>query len=233
MTDDRDTRESPDEAHVAGDLAAGQGSSDAAYALPAEDVAQLAGIRDDADQQAYASGDEVDRLGEMTDTGIYQGDLEARAPGDDQPDDPEAENLETLLEDEMRAGETADAGEAAEEGLTWVPPTDPPVVPGDDGQIEVAAGFGASADDEPFDADHHDEASFADDERSERVREALRAHAATSALADRLEVEMQGPIAVLAGSVDDVVDEDAVVGVASEVEGVRDVVSRIRVEAVE
>lgn len=229
MTDEPDR----DEAHVAEDLAAGQGASDDPYALPAEDVAQLAGIRDDVDQTAVASGEEVDRLGSMTDTGIYQGDLEARAPNDDQPDDPDAENIETLLEDELRAGETADAGEAAEEGLTWVPPSDPPVVPGDDGQLEVAAGFGTTADDEPFDAHHHGSAELADDERSERVREALRAHALTTALADRIDVETEGPIVVVTGSVDDLVDEDAIVAVASEVEGVADVVSRIRVESVE
>jgi hypothetical protein len=229
MTDERDV----DEAHVAEDLEAGQGSSDDPYALPAEDVAQLAGIRDSVDQTAVVSGDEVDRLGTMTDTGIYQGDLEARAPNDDQPDDPDAENIETLLEGELRAGETNDAGEAAEEGLTWVPPSDPPVVPGDGGQIDVAAGFGTSADDEPFDADHHSSAEFDDDERSERVREALRSHAETSGLADRLEVETEGPVVVVAGTVDDVDDEDLVIGVVSEVDGVSDVVSRIRVESVE
>lgn len=228
MTDGRD----PAEPHLADDLAAGQGRSDDPYALPAEDVVQLAGIRDEADRSAIVGADEVDRLGEMTDTGIYQGDLEARAPGDDQPDHPEAENIETLLDDELRAGETADAGEAAEEGLTWVAPIDPPVVPADDGQIEVAAGFGSTADDEPFDADHHGSLDLADDERTERVREALRAHAETANFADRLEVETEGPIVIVAGTVDDIVDEDAVLGVLSEVDGVADVVSRIRVESV-
>jgi hypothetical protein len=228
VSDERDTTEQ----HVALDLATGQGRSDDPFALPAEDVAQLAGIRDDVDQSAIVGGDEADRLGVMTDTGIYQGDLEARAPGDDQPDHPEAENVETLLEDEMRAGETADAGEAAEEGLAWVPPIDPPVVAGDDGQVEVAAGFGTTADDEPFDSDHHASLELADDERTERIREALRAHAETAGFADRLDVDTEGATAIVSGTVDDLVDEDAVLGVVAEVDGVADVVSRIRVESV-
>ncbi|HVL52739.1 MAG TPA: hypothetical protein VM344_00595, partial [Vitreimonas sp.] len=118
-----------EERHRAADLAAGQGADDGAHALPAEDVSELAFIREPVDQTAVASSEEIDRLGEMSTTGIYQGDLEARASNDDQPDHPDAENLEMLLEAELRAGETHDAGEAAEEGLTWVPPIDPPVVP--------------------------------------------------------------------------------------------------------
>jgi hypothetical protein len=222
-----------DAAHVAEDLTAGQGDDRAANALPAEDLVQLAGIRDAVDQTAIASSEEVDRLGEMTDTGIYQGDLEARASDDDQPDHPDADNLELLVEDELRAGETDDAGEAAEEGLAWVPPIDPPVVPGDDGQAQVAAGFGLSADDEPFDADHHGSNELADDERTSRVREALTAHAETSALVDGLALAMDGSRVVVAGTVADLDDEDLVVGVISGVEGVTDVVSRIRVEALE
>jgi hypothetical protein len=228
MSDERDTTEG----HVADDLAAGQGRSDDPYALPAEDVAQLAGIRDDVDQSPVVDGGDADRLGVMTDTGIYQGDLEARALGDDQPDHPDAENVETLLEDEMRAGETADPGEAAEEGLTWVPPIDPPVAAGDGGQIEIAAGFGSTADEEPFDSDHHASFELADDERTERIREALRAHAETAGLADRLDVETQGATAIVSGTVDDIVDQDAALGVVSGVDGVADVVSRIRVESV-
>jgi hypothetical protein len=228
MTEPRD-----DGPHIGDDLAAGQGDDRGPEALPAEDVAQLAGIRDPVDQTAVASSEEVDRLGEMTDTGIYQGDLEARASDDDQPDHPVEDNLELLVEGELRAGETDDAGEAAEEGLAWVPPIDPPVVPGDDGQAQVAAGFGLSADDEPFDIDHHGSNELADDERTSRVREALIAHAGTSGLVDGLALAMDGSRVVVAGTVADLDDEDLVVGVISEVEGVTDVVSRLRVEGLE
>src|SRR5918911_1381750 len=143
MTDERDVwarevgDEPDDRPHVAADLAAGQGTSDDPEALPAEDVAQLAGIRSDVDQEAVASSDEIDRLGSMTDTRILEGDLEARPPDSDQPDDPDAGNLETLLETELREGETDDPGEAAEEGMTYVAPLDPPVVMGEGGMPEV------------------------------------------------------------------------------------------------
>ena len=78
--------------------------------------------------RAFVTEDEVDKLGEITDTEIYQGELEARA-GDDQPDEPDANNLEALTALELRAGETADPNVAAEEGLAWVSliaPTSPP-----------------------------------------------------------------------------------------------------------
>jgi hypothetical protein len=227
------TQQRDDEPHVADDLAAGQGSDDRRYAIPAEDVAQLAGIRDAVDQTAVASTEEVDRLGEITDTGVYEGNLEARAIGDDQPDERDEDNLELMLEAELRDGETDDAGEAAEEGLTWVPPVDPPVVTADDGQIEVAAGFGATADDEPFDADHHRSFELGNDERTERIREALLAHAETTSLVDSLRFDTVGSRVVVEGTVDDIDDEDQVLAVISDVDGVTDVDSRIEVRAVE
>lgn len=220
------------EPHVADDLARGQGPGDAGD-LPAEDVADLAGIEDPVDQDAVAAGSGLDRLGEMTPTAIYEGELEARVPDSDQPDDPEIGNVESLLERELRAGETDNPDEAAEEGLTWVPPTDPPVVPGELGQPEVAAGFGTTADDEPFDADHHDSALAADDEASERIREALIAHAATSTLVDRLQVTTLGSRVVVAGRVADLADEEAVLEVVSGVDGVTDVDNRIEIEGLE
>ncbi len=237
MTDERDVfardvgDEPDDRRHVGADLAAGQGTSDDPEALPAEDVAQLAGIRDDAHQTAIASSDEVDRLGTMTDTRVYEGELEVRPPDSDQPDEPDAENIEMLTETELRDGETDDPGEAAEEGLTYVPPVDPPVVPGEGGMPEVAAGFGTTADDEPFDADHHDAALYDEDERTERVREALLSHAATSGLVDRLTFETVGSRIVVAGTLEDLEDEDEVLEVISEVDGISDIVNRIEIES--
>jgi hypothetical protein len=238
MTDERDLwardmgDEPDDRPHVGADLTAGQGESDDPEALPAEDVAQLAGIRADVDQTAVASSDELDRLGTMTDTRVLEGDLEARPPDSDQPDEPDAANIESLLETELRDGETDDPGEAAEEGLTYVPPVDPPVVLGEGGMPDIAAGFGTSADDEPFDADHHDAALFGDDERTERIREALLSHAATSGLVDRLSFDTVGSRVVVAGTLDDLDDEDEVLEVISGVDGVSDVVNRIEIESI-
>src|SRR5215218_9114128 len=76
------------------------------------DVAQLLGLRP-ADADAIPTADEVDTGGEITDTRIYQGDLEARPPDSDQPDESQAENLESLVATELRDGETDDPNEAA------------------------------------------------------------------------------------------------------------------------
>jgi hypothetical protein len=230
MTDDSAAaRRRQAERDVVEDLVAGQGTSDDPEALPPEDVEQLAAIRLNPDNTAVASEDEIDRLGYMTDVRIYEGDLEARPPDSDQPDEPEEENLERLEATELRAEETDDPAEAAEEGFTYVPPVDPPVVVGERGEPEIGAGFGISADDEPFDADHHGEPLFAEDERTERVIEALRSHAATSAFADRLDVETLGSRVIVSGTLDDLSDEDEVLSVISEVDGVTDVVDRIEI----
>ena len=175
--------------------------------------------------------DLVDAAETITDTRVYQGDLEARPPDVLQPDAPEAEGLQFLEETEHREGETDDPNEAAEEGLTYVPPVDPPVVGSEpDGDPRVAAGFGTSADDEPFDADHRSEALSFEDEMTARVREALLAHAATSAYADMLGIEAAGGIVRVTGRVRDLVDEEQVQQVISEVDGVGEVDSRLEVD---
>src|SRR5215210_4744035 len=232
-TDEDDIDTAFDPPHRAEDMAAGQGSSDDAYAVPAEDVAQLAGIRDPVDQTAVTPSEEIDRLGVITDTRVLEGDLEARPPGSDQPDEPDVANLELLVQDELRDGETDDPGEAAEEGMPYVPPVDPPVVRGEGWDPQIAAGFGTTADDEPFDADHHGQAMYALDERTERVREALASHAETSGLVDRLSFDTIGSRIIVEGIVDDLDDEDQILGVIAEVDGITDIVNRIEIAALE
>jgi BON domain len=191
------------------------------------DVAQLLGLRS-SDAEAMPEITELDGQGQITDTRIYEGELEARVPGSDQPDESAAENIEGYAVDGFRDGETDDPGEAAEEGLAWVPPTDPPTVPGDLGQPEIGAGFGTSALDEPYDPDHEGEALSPRDDVEARVLEALRADAATSALAAGLTIEAEGGAVTIDGEIDDVDDEDAIVAVAERVAGVAGAVSRLR-----
>lgn len=194
------------------------------------DVAQLLGLRPmDADPMPDA--DEVDTLGEITDTRIYEGDLEARPLNSDQPDDDPAENIETLTATELRDGETDDPNEAAEEGLTWIPPIDPPLRVESDGP-EVAAGFGMTSMDEPFDQDHHASALSAYDEIEARVAEALRSDAATSRFADDISIDAEGGRVTLDGYVDDIDDEDAALEVAERVDGIREAKSRLRLRSV-
>jgi hypothetical protein len=198
-----------------------------------DDVRNLAGFRDADDEGDPLARDEVDDLGSMTDTAIYEGELEARTPDSDQPDDSIAENLDMLVEREMRAGETEDANEASEEGEAWVPPSDPPVIPGDEAQPAVAAGFGATNSEEPFDADHHADSVTPEDERTERVLDALRSDASTSFLVDRLTIDTEGGRVFVHGEVDDIDDEDNVVAVAGTVSGVVDVVSDVQVRSLD
>ena len=175
----------------------------------------------------------VDKLERVTDTAVYEGDLEARPPDVGQPDRAAAEGLEFLESRERRSGETDNPDEAAEEGLAWVPPTDPPISgTEDDGDPRIVAGFGTSADDEPFDADHHGTALPDEDEMTARVREALLAHAATTAYADTLEVDSAGGLVQLTGVVADLEDEAAVLGVVADVAGVADVDNRLTVEGI-
>jgi len=63
----------------------------------------------------------------------------------------------------------------------------------------------------------------AESEINARVREALRADAETTALADRLEIAVIGSTAIIRGQVDGLEDADAIAAVASGVEGIADV----------
>jgi len=187
----------------------------------------------DDDQVAYRRRDEVDHLGELTDTDIYEGELEAGVH-DDLPTEPEEKNLELLTELELRAGETDNPAVAAEEGMTYVPPIDPPVVPDlDDPQgVQVAAGFGGSALDEPYDSDHRAELLDAESDATARVREALRADARTSRYADSLAIGTRGSTVALRGVVDDLEDSDNVIEVVNHVSGVADVIDELEVRGI-
>src|SRR5919204_5736072 len=77
-------------------------------------VRQLAGDRSRDDQGATAiDKSDVDDLGELTSTGVYEGELEAGVD-DDLPND--REDLDLLTELELRAEETDDPMEAVQEG---------------------------------------------------------------------------------------------------------------------
>jgi hypothetical protein len=116
---------------------------------------------------------------------------------------------------DLRPGETDDPLVAIEEGLTWVPPSDPPVVPSDDSNgIDV-----------PGSAEQDDGES----DINARIREALRADSSTSALADRVEIAVVGSTAILRGRVDGLEDGDALIDVASGVEGIEEVLDETEV----
>jgi hypothetical protein len=192
-------------------------------------VRQLAGDRPRDEQGTPFDADEVDNLGELTRTDVDEGNL--GADDDDRPED--AETIELLTELELRDGETDDPMEAVEEGYTYVPPIDPPTIPGGDDNAEIASGLGVSALDEPYDADHHGSFLSDDDEVSARVREALRADSSTNQYADRIAIATRRGIVTLRGVVDDLTDSDNLLAVAEYVDGVDEVVDELRVRGLE
>jgi hypothetical protein len=187
---------------------------------------QLAGGRARDEQGAPPDADDIDNLGEITPTAIYEGELEAGVD-DDLPGD--SENIELLTELELRAEETDDPMEAAEEGYTYVPPIDPPTIPGGLQNAQIASGLGVSALDEPYDQGHHSSFLEDDDEVSGRVRAALRADSATSQYADTIAIETRSGIVTLRGVVDDLTDSDNLLAVAEYIEGVEEVLDELQV----
>jgi osmotically-inducible protein OsmY len=193
--------------------------------VPAEEMGrQMTGDQAEGDQVAYLREGELDTDDDVTDTEMYEGEADSGAEG----------ALESLTELDMRAGETSDPEVAAEEGMTWVPPVDPPVIPADNAEgLEMAAGFGTTGFDGQIDEDHRAEDLTDEDEVSARVREALRADAATSRYADQLAIANASGVVAIRGLVDDIDDTDNVLEVAARVSGVRDVLDELDVRALE
>jgi hypothetical protein len=170
------------------------------------------------DQDAVLDPDEIEERRVPTQTEFDRLDPDGRVD-----DDADAiEGLGAGLDGELREGETDDPEVAAEEGLTWVPPIDPPVVAStwSDDPV-VAAGTGVSALDESYDSPGV--LNTEEGDLNERIREALRADSATSRLADVLVIGVVGKTAIIRGVVDDVDDSDAIVAVVERVPGIDDV----------
>ena len=176
------------------------------------------------DQDAVVDPVEIEDDDEPTMTELDRGEND-RANIDRLPGDDDLASLEVLASGELRSGETYDPDVATEEGLAWVPPSDPPVIAdaeADDG-IVIASGIGTSALDEPYDDDHRSEDLTAEGDLNARIREAIRADAATSAYADRILIAVLGSTVILRGVVDDLTDGDDLVAVVERVKGVDEV----------
>ncbi len=197
-----------------------------------EKALELGGERPRDEQVSYVQDEDVADFDRLRHVDIYEGELEARGGG---AGDMTVESIDELTSLELRPGETDDPNVAAEEGLAYVAPSDPPVVPtADDPQgIQVAAGFGSSALDEPFDEDHHSDVLTGEDEMAARVREALLADASTSMFAEQLAIATVGDRVALRGVVDDIEDSDNALAVAERVAGVAEVIDHIEVRALQ
>jgi len=183
----------------------------------AEDLETLSGTNPDG--TAYFDASSVDLLEGTTMTDIDQGDSPSTL---DRGGD--GESFDTLIEGELREGETDDVMESVEEGLTYVPPIDPPVSPYTDSLegAEVATGFGLTSDEE-LDADDLETLGSADDDLTARVRRALRDDSLTLHLARRIRIAADNGIVVVRGEVDDLTDSDNILAVLEEVPGVDEI----------
>ena len=172
------------------------------------------------DQDAVVDPDEIE--GRRVPTKTEFDELVSDVRPDIDPDG--VESLEGLAGEGLRDDETDDPEVAAEEGIPWVPPIDPPVVATPwSGDPVVAAGTGVSALDESYDEDNPGVLLSEEGDINERIREALRADSATSRLADTLVIGVVGSTAIIRGVVDDIDDSDNIVAVVERVPGIEDV----------
>jgi len=192
-------------------------------------MSRIAQMTDPEDQVFYRREAEVgESPSDFNDTAQYEGE----APTD--PSLTDTVRIEDLADLELREGETSNPDEAAEQGLTWVPPIDPPVVPDleDPQGAKVAAGFGTTSDDQPYDDNNRSDLLSAEDDMTARIREALIADAATSAYAENLVIGTRDGTIVVRGLVDDIDDTDNIVDVISRVPGVDEVIEELEVRGV-
>ena len=187
-----------------------------------EEIADLQGDAMPIDQDAFLEPAEIEQHRVPTQTELDRGD----AAPDREGVLGLASTLDLLSAEELREGETDDPDVAAEEGLTYVPPSDPPTRADEEepGGIEIAAGAAVSALSDPYDEDHESELLSDEPELTARIRDALEADAATTDLADRLIVGTRGSTVVVRGVVDDINDSDNIAAVIERVAGVEEVI---------
>lgn len=186
---------------------------------------QLEGQRETGRQSGVLEKHHVEEPHKITPTAHYEAENEVAEEDEVAP----VAEIPSLLGDEAeRKGETSDAFEAAEEGLVYVPPVDPPTVPSDSFEnAEVASGMEVSSLEEPYTREGHRSFLMDDDEINARVREALRADSRTSRYADDIGIETSDGIVMLHGVVVDLEDSDMLLSVAMQVEGVREVIDKM------
>ena len=122
---------------------------------------------------------------------------------------------------------------AAEEGIPYMPPTDPVVRPSDDEQgLAIASGFGDTSDDEYPDtltATAFGDGPVGDDDIRQQVVEALRSDAATIDLV--IDVIVRNGVVHLRGQVPTLDDADSAEEVVGRVPTVREVIEELEIPA--
>ncbi len=170
---------------------------EAADDLPLDDVLEVQGDALPAEQDAVISPDEMEHARPATRTEFDRGEDSVGTSSND------VTSLDGLALDDLREGETDDPDVAAEEGLAYVAPTAPPLA-----------------------FDDEDDELATESDLTAQIRDALRADAATTELADRLVIGTRGSTVVIRGVLDGIEDSDAIVEVVERVEGVENVVDQ-------
>jgi hypothetical protein len=138
---------------------------------------------------------------------------------------------ERLYETKGGDGHTYDPFQAEDQGLTYTPPSDPPVVPSreDPQGAKVAAGFATSMEDAEVDVeDLPDRVDDADLDLQEDIGEALRYNSETRGLED-VRVYVSGGVVSLFGTVPGPDDVAQIYNVVHDLDGVVEVYSYLQV----
>lgn len=116
------------------------------------------------------------------------------------------DTLGDIIDTAHTDGSTENVQMAIEQGLVYTPPMDPPVVPSDDYQnVEIAAGFASSIEDQPEIANLPESVDDNESDLEDDIRRALRYNSETAHLED-VRVYVRDGVAFLRGTVDD--DDD-------------------------
>lgn len=123
-------------------------------------------------------------------------------------------------------GSTENVHLAMDQGLVYTPPTDPPVVPSDDLQnVEIAAGFASSIEDEPEIANLPERVDDNDTDAEDDIRRALLYNSETTHL-DDVRVYVRDGVAYVRGSV---FDDDDIAAIDALIRAL-DIVDEIQIE---
>ena len=191
--------------------------------IAVDDTIEVSGAVPDEAGRVHLSESEVAGF-----TGATPGleDPEHAMPGDftdqDTIDAPALAQPESMSDDGRPLGE--DITRSAEDGETYVPPTDPV---GTD--TAVIGGFARSSMD-TTEPDRSSDGTIGDEAIRDAIARELREDAATASLEVSVEV-IQG-VAILTGSVSDIADAESAEEVAGRVTGVLEVRERLEVEGV-
>lgn len=194
--------------------------------MASEDISRHEEINDDEELREERVG-RSGQWGDPTDSPVVEisfeeiMELQDELEGDD--------SLGDIIDTAHSDGSTDNVQVAMDQGLVYTPPTDPPVVPSDDLQnVEIAAGFGSSIEDEPEIADLPERVDDNDSDAEDDIRRALRYNSETTHL-DDVRVYVRDGIAFLRGSVFDDSDSDLVESLIRDMDVVDDVRNELEV----